>query len=596
MVASALFGSARSLSVSAKMSNTRTLEEFASRADLSWTSRLSEDPEAAKFKPNKESRQVKSGHYVGVAPTKLPDPELVMYSEELSREMGLSEEDVLSERFARFVSGDTEALSLGGSWATPYALSIMGKEMYNNCPFGNGNGYGDGRAISIGEVVVDDRRYELQLKGAGRTPFCRGADGRAVLRSSLREFLASEAMHFLGVETTRALSLVKSKREIVRRGWYSNASGGVTEDDPRLKHLPLNVRRQLVRELRGQMDVAVEEPAAITCRVAKSFVRVGHLDLFARRASGTPTPTATAEHRAMVEHALFREYPEILAECEEIEDAAIAMAEKARDNFAKLAADWLRVGFAQGNFNADNCLVAGRTMDYGPFGFMDEYDPGFAKWVGSGEHFAFAAQPRAAQVNHATLVKSLLPLMKGDETRVKRLRELVETAEGVFKGAVEDCYARKLGFARASPESTAIWHKFEPILRQGLDYTIAFRELATFDASRVVDRALYHESKREEVLSSLSEWMGEWRNALDEAGVSPETATASMNATNPKYVLREWMLVQAYDAAYQGDLTIAYDLHRLIKAPFHEQPEFEARYYRRADSEDLSKPGTAFMT
>lgn len=581
-----------------------SLDDFAARANLSWLEHLTEDPDADRFQPNRDSREVKSGHYVRVPPTKLPAPELLMYSEELAAEMGLSQEAVNDPRFARFFAGDTEALDLGGSWATPYALSIMGQEMYSNCPFGNGNGYGDGRAISVGEIVTNGKRYELQLKGGGRTPFCRGADGRAVLRSSLREFLASEAMHFLGVETTRALSLVVSREETVQRGWYSGQNkDGLSEDDPRLSALDINVRRQLIRELRGRVDVAVTEPAAITCRVAPSFVRVGHLDLFARRAfkAQRDDDTSRVELQAMVAHAIFREYPDLwrpslVEDLDGLREAALKMANRARTNLSKLAANWLRVGFCQGNFNADNCLVAGRTMDYGPFGFMDRYDPGFAKWVGSGEHFAFAAQPRAAQVNFGTLVKSLLPLFSGDEAGITELRSLVETSDAIFRTAVNDCYARKLGFEDACEPATQLWHKLEPILKLGFDYTIAFRELASFDAHNLVDRALYPDADAAEATMRMANWIDEWRDKLDTAGISRDQAVAAMNAVNPKYILREWMLVEAYTAAYRGDLSIALDLHRLCKRPFDEQPEFEARYYRRADTDDLLKPGTAFMT
>ena len=175
------------------------------------------------------------------------------------------------------------------SWATPYALSIMGSPLTNNCPFGNGNGYGDGRAISIGEVVIpganrgsaadaatpaetegsDERRWEMQLKGGGTTPFCRGADGRAVLRSSIREFLASECMHALGVPTTRALSLIVSEGETSRRPWFSGAAQEISMDDPRLARFPPDVRRQVIAQLsqNQEPDVMIEEQCAITCRV-----------------------------------------------------------------------------------------------------------------------------------------------------------------------------------------------------------------------------------------------------------------------------------------------------------------------------------------
>jgi len=593
----------RQAQLSRRMAESATLEAFAARADASWTKQLSEDPEARRYEPNRSSREVRSGHFVRVAPKALGSPELLLYSEEVAADLGLSREAVEDERFVRYFSGEASALNLGGTWATPYALSIMGQEMYSNCPFGTGDGYGDGRAISVGEVVVEGKRYELQLKGGGQTPFCRRADGRAVLRSSLREFLASEAMHFLGVETTRALCLVASRGETVERGWYSGGSGdSVGEDDPRLAHLPTHVRKQLVRELRGRMDVAIRETTAITCRVAPSFMRVGHLDLFARRAAREPDDALRRDElRAIVAHAIFREYPDLWREGlatdpVALRAAAVAMATRARDNLARLAAGWIRVGFCQGNFNADNCLVAGRTMDYGPFGFMDQYDPGFAKWVGSGEHFAFANQPKAAQVNFATLVKSLVPLFSRDDPDgLAELRALVETADDVFRAAVDAAFASKLGFPAPSDRTVALWRRLEPLLRSGrLDYSIAFRELAEFDASRLLDRAAYPGG--DDVSTQLAAWIDDWTAALADAGIDRPAAALAMNRANPKYVLREWMLVDAYNAANRGDLSVARDLHALVKSPYDDQPDFHDRYYRRADPDDLTKPGTAFMT
>jgi len=454
---------------------TMGLESFAASADSSWTRCLNADPEASRHAPNKESRQVKSGHYVPVRPSPLPRASLALFSEELAADLGLSEADVRDARFARYFSGDADALDLGGTWATPYALSIMGEPHVRNCPFGNGNGYGDGRAVSVGEVVSEKGRYELQLKGGGKTPFCRGADGRAVLRSSLREFLASEAMHFLGVPTTRALSLVVSAAETSRRPWYSRRDDAeappeedISEDDPRLAQFPLQMRRQLIRQLMAQRgggsdpDIMIEEPCAITCRVAPSFARVGHVDLFARRAA-RGGDAETRELALLVQHAIAREYPDLLQgdgdatrvaplSVEALRPVALAFAERARDRLATLAAEWLRVGFCQGNFNADNCLVAGRTMDYGPFGFVDKYDPGFAKWVGSGDHFAFANQPGAALANYGTLVRSLAPLFDD----VAPLQEVADDAHAVFAEAVDDCYRKKLGFPDdVDPSGTA---------------------------------------------------------------------------------------------------------------------------------------------
>ena len=209
---------------SAHMSSTAgvdSLEQLAKNADHSWLQHLNADPETDKYAPNKESRQVRSGHYVRLLPTPLPKPKYIIHSKAMATSLGISESDIQSEKFIRFFSGDQAQIPGLESWATPYALSIMGTRHFNNCPFGNGNGYGDGRAQSVGEVVVEGQRWELQLKGGGRTPFCRGADGRAVLRSSIREFIASEAMFALGISTTRALSLILSEGETSRRPWYS---------------------------------------------------------------------------------------------------------------------------------------------------------------------------------------------------------------------------------------------------------------------------------------------------------------------------------------------------------------------------------------
>ena len=221
---------------------------------------------------NRKKRPVFNGHYVLVEPTGIKDPELLVVSNDVAKNMlQLTEEQISSPDFVSWVSGN---LVLEETWATPYALSIMGTRYTNNCPYGTGNGYGDGRAISIAEL----NGYELQLKGAGKTPFHRGADGRAVLRSSIREFLASEAMHYLGVQTTRALSLVKSNGDMVQRPWYSDDAvlQLPTMDDPRLADYSEEDRKQILRQLRTQKadpNVMIREPCAITCRVASSFMR-----------------------------------------------------------------------------------------------------------------------------------------------------------------------------------------------------------------------------------------------------------------------------------------------------------------------------------
>lgn len=592
------------------------MEDLAKRADLSWLKDLTEDPESFRCQPNRTSREVKSGHYVKVKPNPLPEPRLVIFSTAMAAELGLSEEACTSQDFLRFFSGDTEVLSGFDSWATPYALAIMGQPRTDNCPFKNGNGYGDGRAISVGEVLAPGgQRWEMQLKGGGQTPFCRRADGRAVLRSSVREFLASEAMYHLGISTTRALSLIVSMQETVQRPWYSGRqdAGMPDLDDPRLAAAPAAMRQMLLRMLQqqsGEPDVLITEPCAITCRVAPSFTRIGHLDLFARRAiKSTATPEQVLEHEMMVKHAIEREYADVLPGRDvPLAERALAVFDIAAERIAAMTTNWLRVGFCQGNFNCDNCLFAGRTMDYGPFGFMDKFDPGFAKWVGSGDHFAFMNQPAAGLANLGTLATALEPLLTGDERR--ELRRKREAAEQVFRDAERDMWCLKLGFesgtAEVAAHAAALLRLME---RSQADYTITFRELASvpatlgessIDGARpAVLMAPLRNAFYQELSPQLEEqwvaWLRGWMRLLESQAVF-EGVGDRMKAVNPKYILREYMLVDAYNAARQENYGLVHELYQLVRNPYAEQPEMEPKYYRRAPDAALNTSGTSVMT
>jgi len=204
-----------------------TLNDMAAVADYSFMDTLNGDPDAEASEANHTPRQVYSGHYVPVVPMPIENPEYIAHSKTLFRELGLAGALAQSAEFARMFSGDISnvpAPMRRVGWATGYALSIYGNEYTQQCPFQTGNGYGDGRAVSVFEGLFEGKRWEIQLKGSGRTPYSRGADGRAVLRSSVREFLAQEHMHALGVPTSRSLSLFASKTETVQRPWYSEGS------------------------------------------------------------------------------------------------------------------------------------------------------------------------------------------------------------------------------------------------------------------------------------------------------------------------------------------------------------------------------------
>lgn len=585
---------------------------------------------------NRTRRPVFNGHYVLVEPTGLRDPRLVLYSKDVAEQLQLTADQVESDDFVKWVSGNRV---LGETWATPYALSIMGTRYTNNCPYGTGDGYGDGRAISIGEL----HGLELQLKGAGKTPYHRGADGRAVLRSSIREFLASEAMHYLGVETTRALSLVVSETDLIQRPWYSdNAKLRLPDmDDPRLQQYPEEQRKLIIQQLRNEKadpNILVTDKAAITCRVASSFMRIGHIDLFARRAerksmetaeeTNSRYNTATNEWKELEEiiwHACFREYKEQaydpFYEKGDIAGAAEVLLKESAKKLAAMVAGWIRVGFAQGNFNADNCLVGGKTMDYGPFGWLEEYNPLFAKWTGSGQHFGFLNQPSACYANYNVLVESVVPVIcaaKGLEDSDLVIKSFLEPAADVFQAAVDVVFRTKLGFAEDQDVADEVWASLEPLLRRSrVDWTIFFRELSyvarDFSNARSTDfeamltalqgddsardgSSPFYEPLEPELRTKWLAWMEQWRVALTSSG-SFDTAAERMLKSNPKYVLREWILVDAYTAAAKGEEAELFYLYSLVQRPYDEgSPHEEARYYRRAPDEALQKGGTAFMS
>ena len=662
-----------------KVENTksRPLEQLQSKIQLSWIEQLNTEKNPRLPSENKEMRAVKNGHYVLVETSPLSQPRLVLYSEDMVQRLHLTEEEVRSEEFTNFFSGNIDATPMKGvtkSWATPYALSIMGTRYTNNCPFGTGEGYGDGRAISIGEVVVDDidadiqdhkkKRYEMQLKGAGPTPFCRGADGRAVFRSSIREFLASEAMFHLRIPTTRAISLILSEGgDFSNRPWYaeadssSNSSSPFTTgnargyqlptiDDPRLAMYPLETRKQIIAQLSKQKrdpDTMIKEPNAITCRVAPSFTRIGHIDLFARRAALAKKNDGTfdresqqwRELRDIIWHAAFREfYDEAYApfyDKDDLNGCITAILTISSENIASMVADWVRVGFAQGNFNADNCLVAGRTMDYGPFGFMDQYDPFFAKWTGSGEHFGFLRQPTAGYVNFVVLVESMTQILreKEDDKAIDDFAEnILDKARVVFQDKVNEMWKRKLGFVpnEVNTSASSLWPELEPILRENnVDWTLFWRQLTEvakeFPIENETPSTNYGDmldvlTGTEEVRKGSSpfyapltsdaqlkmkDWIEKWRKALKDSmsltNDKQQSVADRMRLENPKYVLREWILVEAYSKAAQGDETVLHQLNDLIKNPYDEgTEEMHEKYYRRAPDEALTAGGTAFMS
>ena len=529
-----------------------TFEQFAQRADYSLLESLRPDPDATLDGNDHRARQVFSGHYVPVTPTPLPQPEYVAHSSDLFAELGLSDALAHDEAFRRLFSGDSTAASGAmrpHGWATGYALSIYGTEYTQQCPFGTGNGYGDGRAISIFEGVFKGKRWEMQLKGGGPTPYCRGADGRAVLRSSVREFLAQEFMDALGVPTSRSLTLYMSRAEGVRRPWYSEGSRSF---DP---------------------DVMVNNPAAITTRVAPSFLRVGQLELFARRARSHAHANALGELQLITEHLIARNYRGEINAALPLQAQVLELARLFRGRLTALVANWMRVGYCQGNFNSDNCAAGGYTLDYGPFGFCELFDPRFQPWTGGGEHFCFFNQPAAAEVNYGMFVKSLRPLLEGDSDALAQLDAIQEGFAAAMAQALETMWASKLGLSSYDPE--LMQELLQLLVSSRADYAIVFRRLSAIPESVEDLKASFYVPSSEELDQQWQAWLQRWRQQIGD----PAEAAAAMKRVNPAITWREWLVAPAYEQASVGNFSLIQELQTLFRDPYSEpSAQLAARY------------------
>ena len=546
-----------------------TLKQLAETADYSYMQTLHPDPDAAEDGADHAPRQVFRGHYVPVNPTPIEQPEYVAHSRRFFEELGLSDALATSEDFIRMFSADASGLPapmVRHGWATGYALSIYGREYYEQCPFGTGNGYGDGRAVSVFEGVLGGRRWEMQLKGGGRTPYCRGADGRAVLRSSVREFLAQEHMHALGIATTRSLSLYVSQTETVRRPWFANGSYA---KDP---------------------EVMIEEKVAITTRAASSFLRVGQLELFGRRARKNEHPEAFEALEMIVSHLIEREYGDEVDTALSLPEQALQLAIAFRNRLSTLVAEWIRVGYCQGNFNSDNCAAGGFTLDYGPFGFIDMFDPRYQPWTGGGVHFSFLNQPKAAERNFQMFCTALRPLLASDADVLKRLDEIEGSFTGVMNNRMIGMWTSKLGLHTFD---AALFNDLMSLMIEtGADYTLFFRELSSVpDGIDPITRSFYGDAvHNEDLMQRWNQWLQRWRERIRTANPagsnaatpeSRETLSRQMKAVNPKYTLREWFLVPAYERAEQGDYSLLRELQEVMTDPYAEQSgAMEEKYYK----------------
>lgn len=573
-----------------------TLDDLAKLTDYSLMDTLYRDPDATVNGTDHAPRQVFTGHYVPVQPTPIQDPVYITHSKRFFSELGLADALAESSDFMRMFSGDLSQVpdpmrKVG--WATGYALSIYGTEYIQQCPFQTGNGYGDGRAVSVLEAVINGQRWEMQLKGGGRTPYCRGADGRAVLRSSIREFLAQEHMHALGVPTSRSLSLYTSQSETVQRPWYSEGSHS---ENP---------------------DRMISEAVAISTRVAPSFLRVGQLELFARRTRNNEHPSAKDELEKIVLHVIDREYADVIDRQLSTPEKVVLLAREYRSRLTSLVANWIRVGFCQGNFNSDNCAVGGFTLDYGPFGFCDVFNPRYQPWTGGGQHFSFMNQPNAAHKNFDMFCSALRPLLASHKDDLLALDEIQNEFSTVMYSQVQKIWSAKLGLEinimNAEPHKALCHELFGELdalmMQTPVDYTIFFRELASIpDDITSLKKSFYSnqasDQERNEISRRWSEWLDKWKILIDlpadKNGSLPRTReeiSKQMKFVNPKYILREWFLVPAYQKAAEGDYTLVQELQEVMTQPYAEQSQLvEDKYYRLKPLELFEMGGVSHLS
>ena len=498
--------------------------------------------------PRPGTREVRGMAWTATRPTPVSAPRLLALSDAMVEALGLDAATAASPSFLDVVAGN--ALPSG---------ALTAATNYGGHQFGHWAGQlGDGRALLLGEREGrDGRRWELQLKGAGPTPFSRRADGRAVLRSSLREFVASEAMHALGVPTTRALSLVATGDAVVRDILYAG--------DPK------------------------PEPGAVVCRVAPSFLRFGHYELPASRGERDLL-------EKLVDHTIDAHFPQLSGP-----NARADWFAEVAQRTGVLMAHWMRVGFVHGVMNTDNLSILGLTIDYGPFGFLDDTDPNWTPNTTDlpGRRYRYAAQPQVAHWNLSALASALAPLFPDASALTDGMNAYVES----FQAAQARMWADKLGFAEWRPDDAALVSGLFALLQAAeVDFTLFFRGLGerlargdALDPITALSPALYDQTKAERESAALGDWLARHAARLADDAQTPAQRLARMSAANPRFVPRNWLLQQAIDAAEQGDTGELQALLDVLRRPYAEQPGAERFSARRPDWA-RNKPGCSALS
>lgn len=488
-------------------------------------------------------RQVLKACYSFVEPSKVSAPQLVAYSTEVAELLDISKQDCGSELFTDVFAGNK---LLNGM--KPYA------QCYGGHQFGHWAGQlGDGRAINLGEVLNHHGQHHvLQLKGAGATPYSRSADGLAVLRSSVREFLCSEAMFHLGVPTTRALSLIATGEMVTRDMFY----------DGRPK----------------------QEPGAVVCRVAPSFLRFGSYEIVASRGDIDTL-------KQLVDFTIRTEFPHL-------GEPSIAVYlnwfAEVCDRTADMIVHWMRVGFVHGVMNTDNMSILGLTIDYGPYGWLEGYDPDWTPNTtdASGRRYRFGNQAQIAQWNLFQLANAIYPLIEQAEP----LREILSDYALNYTKKWQAMRVHKLGLSNyiADSDETLLQSLHDLLQLTETDMTIFYRRLADVTCENLhlsddklmaplIDAYYNVDALTAEIKTAICHWLRQYQQRVQQDGISDQQRRTKMNAVNPKYVLRNYLAQLAIDKAEQNDFSMVNELLALFRHPYDQQKDMEHYAVKRPD-------------
>ncbi|MFI1745246.1 protein adenylyltransferase SelO [Thalassobellus sediminis] len=482
-------------------------------------------------------RQVEKACFSYVTPKQTANPKLLHVSPEMLGNLGLSETDSKSEEFLKVFTGNTVLPN-----SKPYAMCYAGHQ------FGNWAGQlGDGRAINLAEVEHNNKHWAIQLKGAGETPYSRTADGLAVLRSSVREYLCSEAMYHLGVPTTRALSLSLTGDHVLRDMLYDGN--------------------------------AAYEKGAVVCRTAPSFLRFGSYEIFAAQQD-------TETLKTLVDYTIKHFFSHL---GEPSKDTYLAFFNDVMQRTLEMIIHWQRVGFVHGVMNTDNMSILGLTIDYGPYGWLEGFDYGWTPNTTDSQHkrYRYGNQPNIGLWNLYKLANALFPLIED----VEALERILDQYKIDFEANSLKMMRSKLGLEMEDPFDASLIENLEDnLLLTETDMTIFFRKLSDFNKEKpsegliIINDAFYNaEELSDKIKQKWHAWFQRYAKRLEQEEITSEKRKENMNAVNPKYVLRNYMSQLAIDEADKGNYELIDELFQLLKQPYAEQPENEKWFAKRPE-------------